>query len=280
MVADKISGLPIYYRYLPGNIVDVSTLSLIINELIEYKIKVDRAILDAGYYSEKNIELLCKNNIPFMTTLVDKTEIYDLLVQKFAPTICCKQNLITYGERKLFVTKATISHIYTNLPINYYVFLDIARQGQEKNSYFKYFNNKKTDEEIEHDLLRNGIFILVSSINLAPHEILPCYYDRQNVEQIFDYMKCSSNLIPLKCHNEDTLSGHLFLSFLASIGYLSLDIQLRKYKNSLTNSLDSLSRLHARLYDNKIIPDVPTKKVNDVLKAIKIKVPDKISFRS
>jgi hypothetical protein len=35
MIADKISGLPIYYRYVPGNIVDVSTLTTLINELNE-----------------------------------------------------------------------------------------------------------------------------------------------------------------------------------------------------------------------------------------------------
>jgi transposase len=52
LVADKISGLPIYYRYVPGNIVDVSTLSMVIREMKNYNVDINRAIMDAGYYSE------------------------------------------------------------------------------------------------------------------------------------------------------------------------------------------------------------------------------------
>jgi transposase len=61
--------------------------------------------------------------------------------------------------------------------------------------------------------MRYGIFILVTSLNLDVKDVLPCYYDRQVIEQVFDYMKGSIGLIPLRCHNEDTLAGHLFISF-------------------------------------------------------------------
>jgi transposase len=276
MAADKISGLPIYYRYVPGNIVDVTTLSLIINELKEYKINIDRAILDAGYYSENNVSFLIDNKIPFMTRLTERTEIYDLLVKKFAPNLCHLENMVKFGERILFIKRSTINSLNSSRPLNYYICLDIERQSQEKASYFKHISKNKTDTELENDLLRQGIFILVTSLNLEINDVLPCYYDRQAIEQVFDYIKGSIDLIPLRCHNEDTLAGHLFISFLATIGYLTLDKLLKKHKNSLTNSLESLGRLHCRVYMNKIVPDIPTKKVNDVLKAIKLKIPDKI----
>jgi transposase len=93
---------------VPGNIVDVSTLSATINELNEYNINIDRAILDAGYYSKDNIILLYKNKIPFMTRLTEKNETFKLLVKTFVPNITCKENLVKFGDRTLFIKK----HLY------------------------------------------------------------------------------------------------------------------------------------------------------------------------
>jgi transposase len=69
-VVERNSGYPIYYRSVLGNIIDVTTLNMVITELQKYNIKVDRAILGAGYYSENNIKLLIDNNIPFMTRMI------------------------------------------------------------------------------------------------------------------------------------------------------------------------------------------------------------------
>jgi transposase len=213
-----------------------------------------------------------------MTRLTERTEIYDLLIKKFVPNLCRLENIVKFGERTLFIKSTQYQPLDSTTLLNYYICLDIERQSQEKASYFKHLTKNKTDDELEHDLMRQGIFILVSSLNLERNNVLPCYYDRQAIEQVFDYMKSSIDIIPLRCHNEDTLAGHLFISFLATIIYLSLDKILKKHKNSLSNSLDSLGRLHCRVYKDRIIPDVATKKVNDVLKALKLKIPDKISL--
>jgi hypothetical protein len=87
-VIDKVSGFPIYYRYVPGNVVDVNTLKNTLFELKEYGVNIDRLILDAGYYSEKNLTELYDNNIPFMTRMVPRYELYELFVKK----ICTKYN--------------------------------------------------------------------------------------------------------------------------------------------------------------------------------------------
>ena len=54
-VIDRKTGMPIYFRYCPGNIVDVTTLCTTLAELRQYHIAVDYAIVDAGYCSEHNI---------------------------------------------------------------------------------------------------------------------------------------------------------------------------------------------------------------------------------
>jgi transposase len=55
-VIDKKSSLPLYFRYLPGNIVDVSSLTTTIEELKKYNINSSFALVDAGFYSENNIK--------------------------------------------------------------------------------------------------------------------------------------------------------------------------------------------------------------------------------
>jgi hypothetical protein len=68
-VIDRKTGMPIYFRYCAGNIVDVTTLCTTLVELRQYHIAIDYAIVDAGYCSEENIRELYKNHVRFITRL-------------------------------------------------------------------------------------------------------------------------------------------------------------------------------------------------------------------
>jgi len=63
MVVDRISGDPLYFRYVAGNIVDVSTLKTTMAELSQLNINANYALLDAGYCSEDNIRALYNAHI-------------------------------------------------------------------------------------------------------------------------------------------------------------------------------------------------------------------------
>jgi len=68
-VVDQISKKPLYYRYVPGNISDVSTLNNTFAELKALGVKCSFALVDAGYCSEENIGLLRKHEIDFLMRL-------------------------------------------------------------------------------------------------------------------------------------------------------------------------------------------------------------------
>lgn len=60
------SNLPFYYRKLAGNIPDVKTVKNLLADIdfLEYnKIKL---VMDRGFYSEENINELCKNHLKFL----------------------------------------------------------------------------------------------------------------------------------------------------------------------------------------------------------------------
>jgi transposase len=60
------SGLPFYYRKLPGNITDVKTVKQLMHEFDVMGYKKVRVILDRGFYSKSNIDELYKNHQKFV----------------------------------------------------------------------------------------------------------------------------------------------------------------------------------------------------------------------
>lgn len=60
------SGLPFYYRKLPGNITDVKTVKQLMAEFDVMGYKKVNVILDRGFYSKDNINALYKNHQKFI----------------------------------------------------------------------------------------------------------------------------------------------------------------------------------------------------------------------
>jgi len=60
------SGLPFYYRKLPGNITDVKTVKQLMHEFDVMGYRKVSVVLDRGFYSKSNIDLLYKNHQKFI----------------------------------------------------------------------------------------------------------------------------------------------------------------------------------------------------------------------
>lgn len=60
------SGLPFYYRKLPGNITDVKIIKQLMTEFDVMGYKKVKVVLDRGFYSKNNIDLLYKNHQKFI----------------------------------------------------------------------------------------------------------------------------------------------------------------------------------------------------------------------
>jgi len=62
------SGLPIYYRVLPGNINDVSTMQKFVTDMKFLEINKPKVVTDRGFCSTKNINELYKNHFKFLVS--------------------------------------------------------------------------------------------------------------------------------------------------------------------------------------------------------------------
>jgi len=164
LVIDKTSGKPLYFRYMAGNIVDVTTLKNTVCELSEMGVRSSFALLDAGFYSEGNIKEMFGSRINFLTRLPAGRKLHKELI-KNSTGIETAANMVTYNKRALFVKKEAVD-LFGNKGFAYVV-CDIKRKGEESNRYLiAAKEDGLSDDEIDIELNKKGKFVLISSEEL------------------------------------------------------------------------------------------------------------------
>jgi hypothetical protein len=276
-VIDRITGMPIYFRYCPGNIVDVSTLCTTLSELRQYSIAVDYAIVDAGYCSETNIRELIDNKVRFLTRLAPNRTLFKEVAKEQLPSLMTCANALRYGNRLLYIKKVLVN-IYDNAGFAY-IGVDVdSRNQQIKRAAFAAMDDKLSSEDADRRMSSLGVFMIISSEDIDTADILPLYYTRQQIEQVFDLGKNNIDLVPIRIQNEDTFRGHLMLTFLATvlIQRLQRDILAKRGKRDKTNpegSFFTLRNQKCKVYVDEVIPQEAVKCINDIYKLFKIKCP-------
>ena len=276
-VIDRKTGMPIYFRYCAGNIVDVTTLCTTLAELRQYGIAVDYAIVDAGYHDEENVKELYKNHVSFITRLAPNRVLYKEVAKEHLPDIMSSANALRYGNRLLYMKKAPVE-LYGHSGFAY-IGVDVdSRNQQMKRAAFAAMDDKLSLEDADKKMLKLGAFIIISSDDIAIEEILPLYYTRQQIEQVFDLGKNNADLLPLRVQNEDTFRGHLMITFLATVllQKLQRDILAKSKKKDKINpegTLFGLRNQKCKVYEDEIVPQEAVKSINDVYKLFKIKCP-------
>lgn len=280
-VIDRDNGMPIYFRYVAGNIIDVSTLITTVSELGQYGVSVRHAILDAGYFSEKNAAGLFESGIPFMTRLAPNKTAFkdaaagnmdDLMSQKYA----CR-----YGERLVFVKKVPVNvcghEAYVYLCVDEDMYL-----MQHKKTILNALDDKKDSDETDAAIKRLGTFAILTSEEVPEDKLLPMYYTRQQVEQVFDISKNYADLLPIRVQSEQAFAGHLLICFMATAIMQKLQQELLKRRSKKAKSLNAesifsyLRNQKCKVYKDYAIPQEPRKEVNAIYDIFKVQVPYKI----
>ncbi len=272
LVVDKKTTHPLFFRSLPGNIVDVSTVKNTVQELAQHNIKDCFIYHDAGFFSEENIKEYYINNINFLTRLPATRTLYKELIKNEAKLLENIANGIKYGKRGLFV-KEKIIDLFGKKAYAYIV-LDPKRKGREIERFLieNLDDKKKKNEEQEYDFINNGIMILISSFHLPKEEVVPAYYVRQTAEMLFGFSKDDLGILPLRVHNDQRLNGFLFLQFLTLILFVELKNKLGK-KHTVEEMVLTLKKLKCKVYDNNILVSELTKEQRVITEKLSVLVP-------
>ncbi len=280
--------MPVYYRIVPGNIVDKSTLPNCLKEAKKIGFNISNVLFDAGYLDAQNMSLLQESNIGFITRMCENDVEYKKLVSELRPTLEREENAVAYNERLIFIEMK--EDIYLNRTCYFYVCKDVNHQSLETVQNEKKNNKGKTANELFEEHSKRGLFVLISTKKLAKEEVLPCYYARQGIEQIFDLSKNESNLLPIRVHSEATMRGHVMLSFIATMISRWLQIRLRgdpeEYKGKgrkpkskrhigLRECYRYFRNVKGNLYpDNTMIISEAQEVVNEVLNRLNLELPN------
>jgi hypothetical protein len=278
VVLDKDTEYPLYYKHIPGNVVDVTTLRTTLAEIGHYDICLEEAIMDAGYYGEENIHELFETGTKFIIRLAATNNIYKSLISEHYESILDKENMFIYAHRPMSVIKKQID-LYGHEAWAY-VTMDFNRHCDEMKQYA--CGNCESDissSEFRKKMLSSGMFILVTSHEMDYKEVLPFYYTRQGIEQFFDFAKNDVSFAPARVHNVGTLRGHLMLSFMASIVQVATNRKLgakKKNKLSSQSTFDKLLNFHANVYSDAIIPDIYDKHARFMASCFGVEIPIEI----
>ena len=221
-VVQKATGLPIYYEYIAGNIVDISTLERTIRILAEHNCNVEYCIGDAGYCCPATMERLVLSGIEFVTRLNPTYNLFkDALASNFDEMMKA-EHAVRYRDRIVQILRVpTIIGIDKETGEEKQGFIYLCRDMQSYHSKSDHLMRSKkfasmTSDEYRAACDRLGMFAIVSTRDLAPDAVLPEYYIRQGIEQYFDFGKNYAKFLPVREHSIETLSGHLLLSFIAT----------------------------------------------------------------
>lgn len=278
MLVDKNSKLPIYFRAVGGDISDTSTLQTTIKEIKQLGLKAGSAILDAGYCSKDNLIYMCDENIDFVTRLPKSHNIFYDLVDG-AHFIESHANATKYGERIIFIE--SMEKIIYGHKMTAHVILDPNTKAKDMNFILK----NSTEEElttkqldvINKKIKYSGFFILLSKSPIPRQDVLPTYYIRQKIEQVFGFAKSNNNLLPLRVHSEQSINGYLLLAFIALIVFIIMRQQL--YPNiSMNKALLILRGLKAKVYEKELVIQETSKKVKDIAKKLNIIMPTSLGI--
>ena len=274
-VIQRDTGYPLMFRITPGNVNDISTITRSINDLSMHDIDTDFVLMDAGYFTDDNIDALYGAGIDFITRLPERNRnLYGTILSEGQNKLIRKENLVRYNGRAVYLTRLDCRLGKQGNEGFAYLGYDVDRASDEAHKAVKRLANKKlSDEQFQKTIDNAGIFVIVSSLPYQPSEILPVYYIRQAIEQYFDISKGSSKLTPLRIHSEEALYGHLTLSMIAATINIRIMNTVKQYHDDRESLFMSLGNQKCLVYRTQINTCEPQAAANEFYNKFKIKCP-------
>ena len=251
MLFGQQSGLPAYYRRMPGNITDVMALENTIKTLdFLGKVKL-HFVLDRGFYSETNVDALLGKRYHFaIMVITSRLWVRDIIDQHYE-TINSPEHYSQTGEDEVLYMVSHLhkwgqhrcyAHLYYNASRAAEDFDKLSRQlvrckeeleaeaPQESNRelYDRFFIVKRTpkrglsvkynDAAIQKYRKRYaGFFCILTNVKTDSGELLEVYRRKDVVENCFDDLKNSLDMKRLRIHTSATMDSRLFIQFTALI---------------------------------------------------------------
>jgi len=220
--------MPVFYRILPGNIREVVSFRLTLQEA---GIKDATIIADKGFYSNINIESLDQEKLTYIIPLKRDSSLIDY--SKIA--IASKKGFDGYFKyHDRFIWFYTIKHEKKNVT----VFYDDILRTKEEHDYLYRIEIHPESYTIETFREKQPWFGTLSIFYNIPdknaEDIYNLYKIRGNIETMIDAMKNTLEADKAYMQNEMAFQGWMFINFIALQWYYQIYLLLKE-KDLLKN---------------------------------------------
>jgi hypothetical protein len=217
--------LPVYYRLLGGNIVDVAATALCVKEMGVSEVVY---IADKGFYSRENVAGMEEGNLWYI-----------MPVRRNNPSI-------TYGppgdgafklKNRRFIRQGRVIRYYQYEVSghSFITYLDDRLRVEEEQDYLNRIITHPdgyTEAGYEERLRHFGTLTLTYHMNglHTAEEVYTAYKQRNEIEMMFDSYKSFMKGDVTYMRNRYVLEGRLFTNFIAMMAYYKLYTRLRETK--------------------------------------------------
>lgn len=253
-------NLPTMVRVLPGSVRDIKSLALSIQEIgVENK----TLILDRGFYSQGSIKTLNEHKLNFIIPTKRNSTLYNEQIS-LSEHFFYHERLIKCGKEKY---GANILYLFEDSEM---------KKEEEYTLYKRYDENKINIDAFNKNLEKAGKILLVSNIDLAPEDVFLMYKKRDTVEKHYDTYKNMLEADKLYLQDNESLFGHLFISFLSLYGYVKIQNCIKKAdltsKYSPRDLIEQFRKVYIMDLDGQMILTEVPKKIGEMEKKLNLKL--------
>ncbi len=233
------TGLPVMIRALPGSVRDVATL---IGSLAEIDTTRTTLVLDRGFVSEKNEQILTEAKIPFVLPQRRNSV-------RYATRIHLTDHFF-YHKRLIHAGRREVGDMML------YLYEDADLAVEEQKTLYRLLEGGEIDREtLNQRLKRAGRILILSSITAQPQEIYELYKSRNMVENHFAAFKSLIQADKLYLRDATAVFGHVFIGFLCLYLYCRILNRIKQAGLSAHLSpqglLLKLSKVYAVVYEEE-----------------------------
>ena len=285
LVLDMITGLPVWFELIPGNVLDLNTIMGVTDKVARsIDVRIEDMVLDAGYVCKGVIEgYNLENNR-------DKTLIARMPAKKgygFDELFDKTHNLFSnakYGFVRQGHSYFGIRRKVTLFGKEEYAYVYV--DDENASSYYKDFlyshaedYGKMSMKEKNRVRYRGGFFVLVSNIDTSPDRLLDRYYGRTEIESVLNCGKEYIGMLPLNKHSESTVNGKLMQDIVTLIVYLMIRKETVRTARSVSDYIYDLQSLDCcRVDDDTVVVNPPNRQAKEAYALFNLSIPNKISI--
>jgi transposase len=242
------TGLPTMIRTIPGSVRDIKSLY---NSIIEAKKEGGTIILDRGFFSKDAIKFLLEKKMSFILPARRNSRLYE--------TGTDLNNHLFYHKRLIKCGKTKIDEMFL------YLYEDQQLMLEENITLYQKLDDGKIDaDRLSEAQERAGKILIVSNLDLDEKSIFMQYKSRDRIEKLFDTYKNVLQADKLYLQDNESVFGHIFISFLSLYAYTKIEMALKKAdllsKQSPIDILLELSKVYlVELNDCNLISEIPRK---------------------